>query len=360
MLQDAQREGVVALVDWHLRRDTALGGTAVPLPARELFSSAARSAALVSMLFQAEAATVLDSMQAAGIPGLLLKGNALAYWAYAQPHWRECNDVDVLVPSRAAAEALAAQLCQRGYDRSETSGELVAYELMCRRRVTEELQAEVDVHWQLANSFLFANAFTFEELMADSVPLPALGASARGLGPAHACIHACVHRALNLSVGMPDRLKWLYDIELMFRGFGAADWDRVVTLSTSKGLAGVVHSALEAACSAFGRTLAQDIAAALTDAQGAERLDSRRLSDWRYMQHMTAKAIPTLGLRVRWGWQRLFPSRGYMSYLYGAPDSSYLRLVGTRLRKFFTRVTSSEAVQRSKLDQNSYTHPPRN
>lgn len=340
LLQEAQAEGVVAIVDWHLQRDAAEGDSAVPPAVRQAFASAARDAALLSMLFQAECMTVLQALAAAGIPGLLLKGNALAYWAYPQPHWRQCNDVDLLVASRGAAETLAESLRQRGYERSETSGELVAYELMCRRRITEELQPEIDIHWRLANSALFADAFTFNELMAGSIPLPGLGPNARGLGPVHACIHACVHRALNLSVGLPDSLKWLYDIELMVRTFDPAQWGRLVALSTGRGLAGPVLSALEAAALAFDRDLPADVTAALVRAQGAEKLDTSRLADWRYMQRMTAKALPTLRLQVEWAWQRVFPSKAYMRYLYRADTRNYLILLGMRLRKLLLRLKS--------------------
>ena len=328
------------MVDAQLQRVAADGDTAVPLAVRQAFSSAARGATLLSMLFQAESVTVLEVMAETGVPGLLLKGNALAYWAYPQPHWRECNDVDVLVPSREAAETLAASLQRQGYERFETSGGLVAFELMCRRRLTGDFQPEVDIHWRLANSVLFADAFTFDELMADSIALPALGVNARGLGPVHACIHACVHRALNLSVGIPERLKWLCDIELMVRGFDAADWSRLEGLSIGKGLAGVVLSALEAAASALGRTLPREVEAALSDAQGVEGLDAGRLSDWRYMQRMAFKALPTLGSRIQWTLQRMFPSKAYMGYLYGAPGRSYLGLIGMRLSKLLARLRS--------------------
>jgi hypothetical protein len=188
-------------------------------------------------------------MAHAGISGLLLKGSALAHWAYPAPHLRACSDVDLLLPSRKAAEELARRLCAAGtgYERSDTSGELVAYELMCRRQISDGLKLEVDIHWRLANSPLFADAFTFDELMAESIALPRLGPEARGLGLVHACIHACVHRALNLSIGVDDKLKWLYDLEVFRALFTPADWQQLVDLSISKGLAVVVLNALEVA-----------------------------------------------------------------------------------------------------------------
>lgn len=342
LVEAADEEGVVVMVNWQLRQSAARGDKMeVPSGVREAFASAARSAALVSMILQAETATVLRSMASARTPGLLLKGTALAHWAYQEPHWRACNDVDVLLPSREAAEAVAADLERHGYERLKTSGELVAYELMCRRLVTDKLKAEIDIHWALSNSALFADVFSFDELMAESIPVPALGPNARALGPVHACFHACVHRVRNLSNGVPDRLKWLYDIVKIVEPFDASNWNRLVALAERKRFAGVVLGGLEAATSAFGRPVPQDVVTALRCAQGSDALDASRLTDWRYMQRMTFMSLPTFGLRIRWIWQRVFPSRAYMNYLYGDADRSYVTLVAQRLRRLVVRLTRS-------------------
>lgn len=309
----------------------------VPEELCQAFASAAREEVFVSMMQEGESRRLLALMTDAGISGLLLKGSALAYWAYPSPHLRACSDVDLLLPSRKAAEELASRLCAAGYERSDTSGELVAYELMCRRQISDELQLEVDVHWRLANSPLFADAFTFDELMAESIALPRLGPEARGLGLVHACIHACVHRALNLSIGVDDKLKWLYDLEVFMALFTPADWQRTVDLSIKKGLAGVVLNALEAAATTFGRQLPEDVSHALKRAEKAEPLDAQNLSDWNYMQRKTFEALPTLSLRLRWLWQRVFPSRDYLTYLYGE-QPSYAALMVERCRRAMRRV----------------------
>ena len=334
LLKHAVREGVSALVDKRLR-ELPTGDLAAPPEVRQAFSASARSEAISSMLLQSEALRVMSMMAEAGIPGLLLKGSALAYWAYPQPHLRACSDVDLLLPSREAAEQLSDRLTASGYERSETSGELVAYELLCRRPVSDDWQVEIDIHWRLANSPLFANAFTFDELMADSVALPNLAPNARGLGPVHALMHACVHRALNLSIGVGDKLKWQYDLELVRANFTPADWHRLVDLSISKGLAGVVINALEDAARVFGSQLPHEWAIALACAESAETLDAQRLSDWRYMQHRTFKSLPTAFLKLRWLWQRVFPSIDYLRYLYGTQHKSYCYLIYLRSRQAF-------------------------
>ena len=338
----ARYEGIVALVGWHLQqaaRESAFteakSALIVPLEVTKAFTTAAREEVLVSMIIESESRRVLGLMADAGIPGLLLKGSALAHWVYPQPHLRACGDVDLLLPSREAAEQLSARLTASGYERSETSGELVAYELLCRRAVSGDWKIDIDIHWRLANSPLFANAFTFDELMADSVALPNLAPNARGLGPVHALIHACVHRALNLSIGVGDKLKWQYDLELVRANFTPGDWRRLVDLSISKGLAGVVINALENAAWVFGSQLPHEWTAALASAESAETLDAQRLSDWRYMQHRTFKSLPTAFLKLRWLWQRLFPSLDYLQYLYGTQHTSYCYLIFLRSRQAY-------------------------
>ena len=332
LVKYAHREGVLALVDKRLR-ELPPGDFAAPLEVRQAFSASARREAISSMLLQSEALRVLSLMADIGIPGLLLKGSALAYSAYSQPHMRACSDVDLLLPSREAAEQLAALLTALGYERSKTSGELVAYELLCRRPVSDDWHVEIDIHWRLANSPLFSNAFTFDELMADSVALPKLASNARGLGPVHAMIHACVHRALNLSIGVGDKLKWQYDLELVRANFTAADWRRLVDISIRKGLAGVVLNGLKNGARTFESQLPHEWTTALARAELTETLDARRLSDWHYMQRMTLKSLPTVFLKMRWLWQRLFPSLDYLRHLYGNQHRSYPYLIFLRVRR---------------------------
>ena len=312
--------------------------TGAPLAVLRAFEKFARSAALPSLLLQAEALRALSFLAKACIPCLLLKGSALAYWAYPQPHLRECGDVDLLLPSRAHAERLSALLTASGYERAETSGELVAYELLCRRPVSGEWHIELDIHWRLANSPLFADAFTFEELMADSIAIPKLAPNARGLGPVHALLHACIHRALNLSIGIDDKLKWLYDMELLMALLTPADWQRLVELAKAKKLAGVVRSALEAAALTFGRKLPLELIAALLHAELAEPVDAQRLSDWHYMQRKTYQSLPTIWQKLIWLWQRLFPSRDYLQYLYGVGYTSYPALMAVRIKRVLRRL----------------------
>jgi len=343
LLACALEEDVVALVSWRLQQ-ASRGDEDVRLDRffsalTDAFSAAARGATVRSMLLDAESRRVLAIMDDAKIPGLLLKGSALAHWAYSQPQLRACADVDLLVASRDAAEQLSARLVANGYRRARTSGELVAHELLCTREVTPEWEVEIDVHWRVINSPLFAHAFNFDELMAESIALPTLAINARGLGPVHALLHACVHRAQNLSIGISDTLKWLYDVIVLMDQLTPVQSQRLVQLAADRKLAGVVQSALHAAASMFAYQVRPDVVAGLRLAAADEPLDARRLSDWRYMQWRNFRALPSAPLRARWLWQRVFPSRDYMTALYGE-QSSYAGLMMERLRRLRRRLSS--------------------
>lgn len=112
LLAQAEIEGVCALVGARLKQ--RISGEEMPGMARGKLTSAfeahVRELALVSMQLEFQTRQVLTTLHTLQLPALLLKGSALAHWAYDQPHLRACSDVDILLPSRAAAEALSGRL----------------------------------------------------------------------------------------------------------------------------------------------------------------------------------------------------------------------------------------------------------
>ena len=343
LLMEAEREGVVALVYARLLLADETAGSRRH-KSRELvvrsFKAAALQGVLSSMLIESETRHLLSVMDQAAIPGLLLKGQAIAQWAYPDPSLRASGDIDVLVATRDAADQLAHRLCESGYELFQPSGDLVALEMMLRREVAPGVWVEIDLHCRVINSPLFSERFTFDELMAESIALPRLGANARGLGPAHAFIHACMHWAATLAVGAEIRLKWLYDIPAFAKVFTKTDWQHLQQLAVERGLAGVCLGMIEAAQATFGAdfvAVPADLTTALREAARHESLDVTRLRDWRYMQLQAFLAQPTARLRARYLWQRLWPSRDYMAYLYGRQDLGYWGLIGIRIKTAFRR-----------------------
>ena len=133
LLDAARQEEVVALVSWRLQQTAreltgpqVKSALVIPSDVTKAFTTAAREEALIFMVIEGESRRVLGLMAVARISGLLLKGSALAYWAYSQPHLRACSDVDLLLPSREAAEQLSDRLTASGFERAETAPSLFA------------------------------------------------------------------------------------------------------------------------------------------------------------------------------------------------------------------------------------------
>lgn len=332
LLDEATTQRVECLLLERLR----LSGCA-PVEVLADLKSRASGQAVVSMALGSETRRVLAELGRLGIPGILLKGNALAYWAYANPMHRACSDVDVLVPQREDADRLASALASLGYECAEPSGQLVAYERMCRRRLSDEWWLEVDIHWRLNNTPLFSDVFRFEELAHRAVELPALAANARGLCAVHALLHAASHRAANISNNVSDQLRWLYDFVVLGELMSPADWDELESVTRERHLAGVMADGLKAAGLAFGHVWPDGLIERLEAAMKHETLDPARLGSFGYSQRMAWHALPSMSSKARWVWQRLFPSRDYLTYLYEV-DGSYPRLLMIRASRAWRKL----------------------
>ena len=328
----ALEEGVVALVHKRLSEDACVSASI-----RNVFAAAARESAVASLLREGECRRVLAVLQAANIPVLLMKGSALAWWLYPEAYLRECGDIDLLFSSRAQAQEAVRMLAVHGYALNHRPGDL-SYELLCRREIGL-LHVDLDMHWRLVNVPLFAEMFDFATLHAAAISLPRMAINARGLAPVHAFMHACIHRIVNLYLGISDSLKWLYDLHLLGQQLTPPDWLALQQQAREHGLSAICAAGIDAAAQAFGPVAPETVVRALREASTHEALDAGRLYDWKYMQGRNLAALPSLRVRARWLWQRLFPPVRYMQELYGT-DRGAASLFMQRLQRAIRRLRS--------------------
>ena len=116
------------------------------------------------------------------------------------------------------------------------AGDLIIHELGCYKTSGGGFTHALDVHWRLNNAALLSERFTFAELAAAAVPIPALGPHAQGLGSVHALLLACMHRVAHLPEGNADRLIWLYDIHLLAQHLIDQQWQEIVILTEERGV----------------------------------------------------------------------------------------------------------------------------
>ncbi len=291
----------------------------------------ARQEAAAELLRAAELERVLRAFANAGLDVLLMKGTALAYSLYPEPHLRPRCDSDLLLRDRD--QASRARECLRALDyqwANTNEGTLVSHQFIAHRTDPLGITHCLDVHWRVNNAERFARALDFPELETAAIPLPGLGDAARGLGAVHALLLACMHRVGHLPDGSADRLLWLYDIHLLAEGLDQAGWRRLADLSAAKGQCTVVLDGLLKCVALLGTGVP---APALRALEAAARYEDFRIervaSRWR-RDLENFRALPRWGARLRLLREHLFPNPAYMLAKYGESNNALLPVLYAR------------------------------
>lgn len=196
-----------------LYQRAAIAGAAWPASVLETLRSAALLAAAAEPLRLQDLALLLEAFQANALDVLVIKGSALAHQIYPTPEQRPRADTDLLV-RRSEAERARALLRSLGYAGRVTSGDPLANRQQAFARVDPfGIEHVYDLHWDVANTPVVRDVFSFEELWSRAVPVPALSPHAFAPSLPDALLLACVHRAAHHHDS--ERLIWLYDIFLL-------------------------------------------------------------------------------------------------------------------------------------------------
>ena len=322
LIQTAIVEGVLPLLEWRLR------GTTVSSVLQERLAEAGRTAAVQALFREMEMRKVADVLARHGINTLLLKGNALGQWLYPEPYLRVTCDIDLLFESRAVAEQAAVAFGEIGYELG-FSPAASNYEMTSRLVVDGVSRSELDLHCRLLNAPAYADIFAFEELCVASLPLTGFGDGLRALCSKHALAHACLNRALDMQTGFPDQLKLLYDIHLLVGRMDADAWQQFLTMVREKRITGICLRSITDTVAAFNSPIPVHAMQALHRQAANEPIDWRRLDDWRYMQLQNLKSLQGPWAKLKWIWDKVFPTRSHLQELHG--DGGWMQLMGRRL-----------------------------
>lgn len=325
----AWSEGVAVLVG-----DSLAQAPATPAAVRTVCQAWIRGQVTAELGRRSRLQAVLACLAHAGVGVMVLKGAALAQWLYPAPALREFSDIDLLFASRADAGRAATALESQGYHSPYRAAQF-RHELSCR---SSDGNLDLDLHWALSDWPVLARLPDFGALYAARMPLRGLGEAAWGLDAPHALLHACVHRASNLSAGLGDRLKWLYDLHLLAGVLDVSGaWPAFVGVARRAQGCGMCAEGLAASTKLFGTTVPEEVTRELDAGRKAEPLDARRLADWRYVQRANFRALGGWGERAAWLWSRLLPSAGHMRELYGG-EHGRVGLLWQRLRRAIVRL----------------------
>lgn len=199
MVARARRHGLSPLLYWQLKQRPApadsVPGDLWSVLERDYFAAVAQGARR-----EKELLCVLEALQGANVPVLVLKGAAFSYTVYPDPAVRPMADVDLLVRRerlpdvRRALEALGYVHRPEPRGRwnpfnTEFTGETSFYVSRYGRTWC------TDLHWQLVANEMFQRGANLdgEGLWARAVPFRIGEASALCLSPEDALAHACLH-----------------------------------------------------------------------------------------------------------------------------------------------------------------------
>ena len=275
---------------------------------------------------------VLNALVAADIDVLVLKGALLAQTVYPRPESRFRSDMDLFTEPGQVPKVEEA-LNALGYGRPwaiQSPKEL--RQSLWERRVGKQ-SFLIDLHWDLRNHPALQQRFSFDEVMAQSEPLPGLGEGARGMGREHALLNASMHYFNDYADQRPSQ--GLLDKDLLWRAMSAGEQEQCIELACQRGLAGLLAESLARSRDLFGTPVTDqqidELRAAGRDqwATGIVRANEQRHSAYWFALRSEPGLRRKLG-RVRSG---LFPPVQYMRQMY--PEGSRFGVVGLYLRRIW-------------------------
>jgi hypothetical protein len=167
------------------------------------------------------AAPVIGALEEAGIATLLLKGMPLALRYYESVALRPMSDVDVLVPTRQAPEAMAL-LGDGGWTWDPRFLNHFHHGVAMTRR-----EETLDLHWHLGLPFILADdePGSDDAFWAAAEPLALGEIATRTLDPTDMLLHVCVHGGWSDSAAT---VRWVADAMTVLRTAGdRIDWGRL-------------------------------------------------------------------------------------------------------------------------------------
>ena len=284
-----------------------------------------RAAAALDAAREPELRSVIAAL--ADVKPVLIKGAALAYTHYQRSELRPREDTDLIISSADKGRAAMA-LESLGYERAtEVDGELVTAQFHFQRRDGCGVRHALDVHWRLSNVRAFADALSYDEIVAMSAPLPRLGPAARVPSAVHSLVIACAHRIAHH--GDTTQLLWLFDIHLLARSLTVDERDQFTALVTARRLRAVAAKGLASAAAAFGGIDTHWIAALQAAPATAEPSAAFVGGPMRRVDVLTADLAATARWRdrVRLLREHLFPAAAFMYERYGIHRAAALPIL---------------------------------
>jgi len=322
----ALQEGVGPLLYWELRRDWPAGA---PQAFQDCLKGEFYNSAAHNQLISRELVRILQVLDAAQVPVIVLKGAALAASLYPDPALRPMGDLDLLVPIDGLPSAISA-INLLGYrpEGPELWPGLSKW-VACETNFDggRMVPMHVELHWSLVGGQ--ASRYRPEMAWFWGQARPWVNSTVRGasgnrsvalcLAPGAHLLYLAAHLALK-HAGEQERLVWYYDLYRLATAPGeAVDWPAILDKARGFRWSAALRAALLGCVERFGWALPDGV---------IERLEAEApLHERLYLQRRAAR-------RSRWQAERveletlrplarlllllalLFPSPAYLRWRY--------------------------------------------
>jgi hypothetical protein len=223
LVNDAEAHGLEPLLFAHARECSLSlpAGTATRLKARCV--QHAHEAAVRTRAIE----TVLDALEATGIPALVLKGAALAHLVYPFPFLRPMRDVDLLVPADQA-DCAWRRLVADGFSPAGAPLASRHHHLQAITTSLDGVTVFVEIHKRLLGAIPFVAPMGYDQVAARAQTFTWGARQARTLGREDMLWHVYAH-AFALDALRPEvRLISVADLVAALAAWGdGLDWRRL-------------------------------------------------------------------------------------------------------------------------------------
>lgn len=379
-LQAARTLTMHSDLDWDaLRQVTCIEGLApllypilrgqdvVPSPLEQELRNAYYRTAGRNTLLLRELGDVLRRLAAKSVAVIVLKGAALAETVYGDIAVRPMSDLDLLIRQQdlPVTRQVLAALGYTPVGVEMRTGFTVKFgkaELLFKPGLVD---IHVDLHWRLGGCIYYQRAFPMDWFWETALPAQIGGAPARVLGCEAQLLHLCAHLLQHYQ--NRHRLLWLHDVAEVIAFYQAEiDWEQLLAQAQVHNLVLPVQQTLTRVADEWHAPIPSDVQERLRVLHPSH--DERWIftcitaKQWAVARRFWADlvSIPGWQRRLRYAWDRFFPSPAYMQHRYHIPHPLLVPLYYPyRWLSGLRRAPSSQLVPRRRGSGVSPTVPQR-
>lgn len=186
---------------------------------------------------------LLESLRAAGIETMILKGAALALLYYRDLGLRSLGDVDILIRPHDVANAIDT-LIELGWKKMRHTPHVLTETYLHARRAinySSDRIANLDLHWHVMEETCRPNGDDW--FWSGAIQTTVRGVETHAMNPTDQLLHVCAHEARWTPIPLP---RWIVDVMTILKTSPSdVDWDRLVSHARRLGLVIPVREALK-------------------------------------------------------------------------------------------------------------------